>query len=194
MTIEERNKLVEQHFSYACKFSNKYRRSIPDKDYRLMIAWEALVRAVETYDPSKGAKITGHIARSIHWDMLKEWNSNHCLSRDARLLSLDARIPGDNHGSYSLHDVIASDAANPLDMVAANDARKEIQVAMKSLSATEQTVISEHYLSDKTPTFFEIGTAHSRSRQWAQQVEKRALRKMRSRINYLHRYNATFGR
>jgi len=158
-----------------------------------MIAWEALVRAIDDFDSSKGGKITSHIAQCIHWDMLKEWNKNHCMSRDAEIVSFDAKTPGKDHGSYTLHDILASNAVDPAAWTIQNETSRELHDALTTLSKIERAVVSERYMDGYVKSFAEVGETHGRTRKWANQIEKRALRKMKPQMETLHKNCATFG-
>ncbi|MFN3214861.1 MAG: sigma-70 family RNA polymerase sigma factor [Acidimicrobiales bacterium] len=67
--IELRNELVVQNQGLAIAFARRYRdRGVPDEDLD-QIAFEALVRAVDRFDPHRGLRFSTFAARTIEGEL-----------------------------------------------------------------------------------------------------------------------------
>lgn len=193
MTRSERNEIVEKYYWFAVKHANKYHNIVHDKDERRSMAGESLVRAIDTYDPSKGARLTTHIMNCIRGDMLKERQKNNRMCRDAIVLSLDARIPIDGGETVTMYDILPSDSVNPIEFVVNRDLCREVRDAFRTLTLGQKMIIRERYIQDNSLTQEQVGEKYGRTRQWVSSLETRGLRNIKKYIENLHSSTPTFG-
>lgn len=193
MTKSDRDKTIENYYWFSVKYANKYHNIIKERDERRSIAGEALVRAVDTYNPTKGAKLTTHIMNCIRGDMLKERQKNKRMCRDAVVLSLDAKIPLSDGEVGSMYDILPSDAINPAEWLLKKEAHAEVRDAYKALTNGQKMILRERYIQDDALSQEDVGIKHGKTKQWVSSLERRGLAKMKNYIENLHNSTPTFG-
>lgn len=150
----------------------------------------SLLRAVEKFDPDRGARLGTYATTWLHRSMRRTLRS---LSRTVRLPE-SARgaqshsVPIDEpsgEGRLSLTDVLAEDdAVAPDDLAAREQIRRRAREQLSSLSPHEELVVRRRFGIEhpKAETLREIGEELGVTRERARQIEKSALDKLRRRM------------
>jgi RNA polymerase sigma-32 factor len=101
-----------------------------------------------------------------------------------RDLSLDT--PRDPDSGKSLTDQLISSNTNQEDRLAAREEHKDVRLRLKSglaaLDPRERAIIERRYLRDRPATLAELGEEYGVSRERIRQIEERAKRKLRERL------------
>lgn len=150
----------------------------------------SLLRAVEKFDPDRGARLGTYATTWLHRSMRRTVRS---LSRTVRLpeSARDAQshsVPIDEpsgEGRLSLTDVLAEDdAVAPDDVAAREQIRRRARQHLSSLSPHEELVVRRRFGIEhpKAETLREIGEELGVTRERARQIEKSALDKLRRRM------------
>lgn len=153
----------------------------------------SLLRAVEKYDPTRGARLGTYATAWLHRSMARTIRS---LSRTVRLpesakTARSHSVPIDEpvgEGRLSLTDILCEDdAIAPDDAVSREDIRAKAREHLSSLSEQEAFVIRRRFgIEDgNAQTLREIGEVLGVTRERVRQIEKAALDRLRRRMRRL---------
>ena len=102
----------------------------------------------------------------------------------ARDVSLE-RSPSDDGGNTPM-DRLADGGRSPEDEACLADEREHLQAALKQvvaeLSPREQRIVSQRWLTDEPQTLEQLGVAFGVSKERVRQLEERAKKRMRARL------------
>ncbi|MCD7819581.1 MAG: RNA polymerase sporulation sigma factor SigK [Lachnospiraceae bacterium] len=178
-----RNILIEHNLRLVAHIAKKYQSSELDADDLLSIGIVGLIKAVMTFDSEKNNRLGTYAARCIENELLMMLRSRKKLTRE---VSMYEKIGTDQEGrELRLMDVLESE---PIDVVENLETQKSIRrmkVCMGSvLNERERLVLIERYGLDgrKERTQREIAASLGISRSYVSRLEKRALEKMRERL------------
>lgn len=170
-----RDKLIEHNLRLVAHIAKKYCNAL-DNDDIISIGSIGLIKAVNTFDETKGTHLATYAARCIENEILMSIRSNkkRCLE-----VSLSDPIGTDKEGnSITLLDILGSDKDGVMDEAAINIRLDKIrEQACKNLNKRERFIINSRYgLSDKTRlTQREIAKALGISRSYVSRIEKKAV-------------------
>lgn len=160
----------------------------------------AMLKSAQTWDPALGASFTTWSRFLCKSYMQHEPNSNTSIiyvptlahtrestrgyvERSRQIASIDA--PLDDDGDRSLLDVVGDNQPDQEDRYAECEQRALIRRSMDVLDIREKRIITMRYLSDNEVFYDEIAVHFGVTRQCIQQLESRALRKLRRHIERL---------
>ena len=175
---KDRDRLVEENFSYAMKISNYYDNLVPDFADRMSLAAEGLLNAVETYDPGFGTKLETHIVTCVKRNMLAEYRYSHRSKRYCKnLLSLDSPTQhrDSDYDAYTLHDVTPDKSRNPLDQIIFDDTLDALHIALDDLPQSQREVIILRYLSGLNIRQKEVGNLYGKTQAWVSLQERQGI-------------------
>ena len=176
---EAGNILVERNLRLVAHIAKKYVGVGEDTEDLISIGTIGLIKAVSTFDDSKGRLVT-YASRCIDNELLMMLRSRKKVSRD---VSLYEPIGTDKEGNeISLLDVIESpeeDIAEAMDLSA--NMKKLWGYIDICLSAREREIIRLRYGFGRAEevTQREIGEQLGISRSYVSRIEKKAIRKLR---------------
>ncbi|NBH82068.1 sigma-70 family RNA polymerase sigma factor [bacterium C-53] len=176
---EAGNILVERNLRLVAHIAKKYVGVGEDTEDLISIGTIGLIKAVSTFDDSKGRLVT-YASRCIDNELLMMLRSRKKVSRD---VSLYEPIGTDKEGNeISLLDVIESpeeDIAEAMDLSA--NMKKLWGYMDICLSAREREIIRLRYGFGRAEevTQREIGEQLGISRSYVSRIEKKAIRKLR---------------
>ena len=179
--IKARNVLVEHNLRLVAHIVKKYYQGCSSQEDLVSIGTIGLIKAINTFDPSKSIKLSSYASRCIENEILMHFRGNKKSAQD---ISLDETIDTDKDGNpLTLMDVMASD------MNVALDADKKLDLAVldkyieSSLNQREKEIIIKRYgLYGAEPlTQREIAKSMDISRSYISRIEKKALEKLRKR-------------
>lgn len=165
---------IARYMPLARSFARKYAGELPlhTFDDLLSIAMEALWRATERWVPERGATFVTFAGQCI----------THALWQEAKKTRTKSRIPLRAFVSTNRDE----DEEAPIHLVSTDPGPEEIldsrrkpvlDAALASLKEQERVVVAGVYFADRT--LAEVGAALGFSRQRAQQIESKAMAKMR---------------
>lgn len=165
---------IAQYLPLARSYARKYAGELIGHtfDDLLSIAMEALWRATERWVPERGANFVtfaGHVITHAFWNEAKK-------ARRQRRIPLRAFVSTTRDEDEEMPIHLVSSEPGPDELLEARR-RPVLEAALRSLKRREREVITGLYYADQT--FSEVGEQLGFTRQRAQQIEGKALERMR---------------
>ncbi len=177
--MEARNKLIEHNLRLVAHIIKKYYSNINDQDDLVSIGTIGLIKAVNTFDSSKGIRLSSYAARCIENEVLMFFRNGKKSAQD---VSMNEPIDTDKEGNaLTLMDVMSTEDSIVDDLDVKINSEKLRQYMIKALSPRERIIIELRYgLSDRQPlTQREVAEKLKISRSYVSRIEKKALEKLR---------------
>lgn len=178
---EAKEILIERNLRLVAHIAKKYQNVDEDMEDLISIGTIGLIKAVGSFDTSKGSRLATYAARCIDNELLMLLRSKKKTSRE---VSLYEPIGTDKEGNeISLLDVIEQEQEEVIDRIELDDNIKKLtELVGKVLDEREQEIIRLRYglLSGREVTQREIGQQLGISRSYVSRIEKRALLKLRA--------------
>lgn len=180
---QAKNKLVEHNLRLVAHVIKKYYAAEPDRDDLISIGTIGLIKAVNTFDVDKGARLATYAARCIENEILMYFRSNR---KNNSVISINDPIETDGEGNpLTLLDVIFTEdtIADDIDIVIKSE--KLYKFVSEMDDDRERNIIIERYgLYGREPkTQKEIARSMNISRSYVSRIEKKALEKLRKKFD-----------
>lgn len=179
---EARNVLVERNLRLVAHIIKKYYTQNADQEDLISIGTIGLIKAISSFDPTKGARLATYAARCIENEILMYFRSQKKIQGE---VSLSDSIEMDKEGnSLQLIDVIGVDDTMLDDLHDRDNAIRLHQLIQEKLTAREAEIIRLRYgLGGTIPlTQREIASSFGISRSYVSRIEKHALEKLRAEL------------
>ena len=177
---EAREILIERNLRLVAHIAKKYQNVDEDMEDLISIGTIGLIKAVGSFDVSKGSRLATYAARCIDNELLMLLRSKKKTSRE---VSLYEPIGTDKEGNeINLLDIIEQEQEEVVDRIELSDIIKKLaQLVEKHLDDREKEIIKMRYglLTGEEITQREIGQMLGISRSYVSRIEKRALLKLR---------------
>ena len=174
-----KNILIERNLRLVAHIVKKYSNIGKDADDLISIGTIGLIKAITTFDHSKGTRLATYAARCIENEILMTIRSNKKVQNQ---LSLQDPIGIDKEGNeISLLDILGTETDTVLDEVEKKlQTSKLYKIMDRVLKKREKVVLELRYgLSDGTvKTQREIAQMLGISRSYVSRIEKRAIKKL----------------
>lgn len=175
---EAQNQLIEHNLRLVAHVIKKYYAADRDQEDLISIGTLGLIKAVRTFDPTKGARLATYAARCIENEVLMHFRSNR--KRSCEVYLSDA-IDSDKEGnSLALLDILSSEQSVD------EQVEHKLQVAklyqcLAGLDERERLILTLRYGLGATPvnTQRQIATRLGISRSYVSRIEKKAVEKLR---------------
>lgn len=181
--VEAKDILIERNLRLVAHIVKKYMSTCRDMDELIAIGIVGLVKAVNTYDGTKGSRLGTYAARCIDNELLMLLRTERKLNRE---ISLYEPIGTDKEGNeISFIDVVEDTVDDVLDQMMLDERIRKMYVAISEVLTTrEREIIYKRYglFGCKEVTQREIGRRLGISRSYVSRIEKRALMKLRKFI------------
>ncbi|MEE8705720.1 MAG: RNA polymerase sporulation sigma factor SigK [Oscillospiraceae bacterium] len=177
-----RQKLIEHNLRLVAHIIKKYYSSSADQDDLISIGTIGLIKAINTFKPEKGIKLSSYAARCVENEILMYFRS---LRKTAQDISMNEPIDSDKDGGQlTLCDVMASDRSIAEDLDGKMQSEQLHAYIKKALTPREQTIVCLRYgLQNHKPlTQREVAKRLGISRSYVSRIEKKALEKLKSRF------------
>ncbi len=175
-----RDILIEHNMRLVAHIIKKYAFTDKEMDDLLSIGTIGLIKAVNTFNPDRGNKLSSYAAKCIDNEILMLLRSEKKRSREVRLYE---PIGTDKEGNeINLMDVIEMDDREISEQISVKEDMKKLYEAYeKCLSEKEKKVIRFRYglFGNDEYTQREIAKALGISRSYVSRIEKGALAKMK---------------
>ena len=177
-----RDRLIEHNLRLVAHIVRKYYYSHPSEEDLISIGTIGLIKAVDSYDASNGARFATFAAKCIQNEILMYFRSQKKLSLE---VSIDETIDTDRDGNpltyidiIKCEDTIADDIDTKIKITRA------AEYITKELSERERTVIVLRYGlgGGNTMTQRDVALRLGISRSYVSRIEKNALSKIRSAL------------
>ena len=178
--LEARNTLIEHNLRLVAHIVKKYYTQNTDQEDRSSIGTIGLIKAISSFDASKGARLATYAARCIENEILMYFRSQKKLQGE---ISLSGSIETDREGNtLELLDVVGVDDTMLEDLHDRESAQRVRSLVKTSLTPRESEIIRLRYgLGGGLPlTQREVAASFGISRSYVSRIEKRALEKLRS--------------
>ena len=181
--IESRNLLVEYNLRLVAHIVKKYQAANRSTEDLLSIGTIGLIKAINTYDETKGSRLVTYASRCIENELLMRLRQER---KEAREVSLYEPIGTDKEGNeISLMDIISNDDESVINNLIVSDGIKKIsKVFFDVLDKREQQIIAMRYglFGYYEMTQRDIANKLGISRSYVSRIEKKALLKLRSAL------------
>ncbi len=175
-----RDILIEHNMRLVAHIIKKYAFTDKEMDDLLSIGTIGLIKAVNTFNPDRGNKLSSYAAKCIDNEILMLLRSEKKRNRE---ISLYEPIGTDKEGNeINLMDVIEMDDREISEQISVKEDMKKLYEAYeKCLSEKEKKVIRFRYglFGNDEYTQREIAKALGISRSYVSRIEKGALAKMK---------------
>jgi RNA polymerase sporulation-specific sigma factor len=176
---DAKNILVERNLRLVAHVVKKYSNTGREIDDLISIGTIGLIKAIITFDESKGTRLATYAARCIENEILMTIRASKKTKTE---VSLHDPIGIDKEGNeISLIDILGSDCDIILDEVELKIQTKKLYQKMeKILKSREKVVIEMRYglATGLVKTQREIAEILGISRSYVSRIEKRAIKKL----------------
>ena len=141
-----------------------------------------MIKAVSSFDASKGARLATYAARCVENEILMYFRSQRKSAQDVSLS--DYIETGTDGAELSLMDVVSEDV-DLLEQITTQENVQLLRNLIKTcLTEQEQQVLTMRYGLDGNPSRRqrEVAVACGISRSYVSRIEKRALEKLKSKL------------
>ena len=177
---EAREILIERNLRLVAHIAKKYQNVDEDMEDLISIGTIGLIKAIGSFDVSKGSRLATYAARCIDNELLMLLRSKKKTSRE---VSLYEPIGTDKEGNeINLLDIIVQEQEEVVDRIELSDnIKKMAELVEKVLDEREKEIIKMRYglFTGEEITQREIGKMLGISRSYVSRIEKRALLKLR---------------
>ena len=180
--LEARNILIERNLRLVAHIMKKYYAAESDQEDLISIGTIGLIKGIESFDGSKGARLATYAARCVENEILMYFRSQKKSAQDVSLS--DYIDTGADGAALSLMDVVSEDE-DLMERVSNRQALKKVCAALDTdLTDQERQVIILRYgLCGNAPhRQREVANITGISRSYVSRIEKRALEKLRAAL------------
>lgn len=175
------DQLIQHNMRLVAHIAKKYQSAEKDLEEYISVGSVGLMKAVLSFDQTKGSKLGTYAARCIENELLMMLRSK---KKAAREISLQEPVGVDQEGNECrLMDIIESDARDIVEEIYTDEMIQKALFFLKTkLSAREQEILSMRYglFKEKEYTQKEVGDKLHISRSYVSRIEKKALRKLKT--------------
>lgn len=181
--LAARNILIERNLRLVAHIMKKYYTASADQEDLISIGTIGLIKGIETFDLTKGARLATYAARCVENEILMYFRSQKKSAGDVSLS--DYLETGKDGTTLSVQDVVASDEDLFADLAQKEDVRKLYGALDSCLSEREKRVITLRYgLGGGPPQKQqEVASRLGISRSYVSRIEKHALEKLRKELS-----------
>ncbi|MDF2503178.1 MULTISPECIES: RNA polymerase sporulation sigma factor SigK [Clostridium] len=176
--------LVERNLRLVAHIVKKYSYSGKDSDDLISIGTVGLIKAIDSYNGSKGTRLATYAARCIENEILMLIRNNKKTKGE---VYLQDPIGVDKEGNeISLMDILSSEEDSVVEIVENRIQVKKLYEEIDNcLKGRERLIILMRYgLKDgRSKTQREIASLLGISRSYVSRIEKRALKKLNRQLN-----------
>ena len=178
-----RDVLIERNLRLVAHIVKKYQGVDEDLDDLISIGTIGLIKAVSTYDMTKGSRLATYAARCIDNELLMMLRSRKKFSRE---VSLYEPIGTDKEGNeIHLLDIVEANEQDITDQCIHKERILQLYGCLREvLSPLEYEVIKYRYglFGEKELTQRALGKRLEISRSYVSRIEKNAVLKLRDRF------------
>ena len=173
-----RNILIERNLRLVAHITKKYESKNISNDDLISIGTIGLIKGIDSYNKSRGVKLTTYAAKCAENEILMYFRTNKKYNNT---ISLNEVIAHDKDGGdITLIDVLEGKEDNINNTLEYKENIKNLSKYLNVLSKREKTIIKLRYglFGEEEKTQKEISKMLHISRSYVSRIEKRALIKM----------------
>ncbi len=178
-----RSKLIEHNLRLVAHIVKKYYSSTNDQDDLVSIGTIGLIKAIDSFDLSKGIRLSSYAARCIENEVLMFFRNSKKSAQD---VSMNEPIDTDKDGNaLVLMDVMSVDDCIIDELDTKIKSEKLLSYMNEVLSDREKRVILLRYGLDGNQQLAqrEVAKILGISRSYVSRIEKKALSTLNKRFN-----------
>ena len=175
---EAKSILIERNLRLVAHIVKKYSFPNKDVDELISIGTVGLIKAIDSFDSSKGTRLATYASRCIENEILMHLRTNKKTNLD---ISLNETIGIDKDGSeIVLGDIIAAKQEEFIDIVDKKDTLDKFTTYFSVLEPREKDTLIMRYGLNNTKKYTQkdIAKKLNISRSYVSRLEKRALIKL----------------
>lgn len=180
---EAKSMLIEHNLRLVAHIIKKYYSGSSEQDDLISIGTIGLIKAVNTFDSTKGIRLSSYAARCIENEVLMYFRSSKKSAQD---ISINEPIDTDKDGNtLTLIDIMATED-NILDNLDYKIKSEQLKKYINDvLSPRERTIIQLRYGLDgaKPLTQREVAQKLGISRSYVSRIEKKSLASLHRRFS-----------
>ena len=180
---EAKRLLIERNLRLVAHIARKYQNADEDMEDLISIGTIGLIKAVDSFDPSKNSRLASYAARCIDNELLMMLRARKKISRE---VSLFEPIGTDKEGNeISLLDIVEQEQPDIVEQMEQKHRLGKLFAAMDQvLTEREKEILYLRYglLDGEEVTQKEIGKKYGISRSYVSRLEKKALLKLRAEM------------
>ena len=176
--LEAKHILIERNLRLVAHVIKKYQNSEEDPEDLISIGTIGLIKAINTFNPTKNIKLATYASRCIENEILMYFRGQRKSASDVSLS--ECIETGRDGNALSLMDVICSEE-DLFEQLSEKEIYGRLHAAVNTcLTPREQRIILLRYgLGNRKPlTQREIAVQCGISRSYVSRIEKRALQKL----------------
>ena len=180
-----RQKLIEHNLRLVAHIAKKYYADENDRDDLVSIGTVGLIKAVDSFDPTKGIRLSSYASRCIENEILMYLRKSSNRRQDA---SIDEPLNTDGEGNeLLLSDVLSSDQAQVGAKLEQDDECTMLHQAVALLDERERRIMEMRFgLKDGVEhTQKEVADAIGISQSYISRLEKRIIRRLRQQLEQM---------
>ena len=180
--MEARRLLIEHNLRLVAHIVKKYYTQPDEQEDLISIGAIGLIKAVSSFDGSKGARLSTYAARCIENEILMHFRSQRKTQGE---VSLSESIDTDKDGNaLMLMDVVGVDDTMLEDLQDRENCLRVRRLVDSCLTEQEADIIRQRYgLDGRTPRLQrDIARDCGISRSYVSRIEKRALHKLQAAL------------
>ncbi len=173
-----RTKLIEHNLRLVAHIVRKYYFTSKNQDDLISIGSIGLVKAIDSFDASNGARFATYGAKCIQNEILMYFRSQKKLANE---VSINETIDIDRDGNpLTYEDIICIDDTIAEDIDRKLHTKKALRLINEILSARERTILTLRYGLNNKPAMTQRDVAKllKISRSYVSRIEKAALEKL----------------
>ncbi|NLL96677.1 MAG: RNA polymerase sporulation sigma factor SigK [Clostridiaceae bacterium] len=178
-----RNILIEHNLRLVAHVARKYSITNTDSDDLISIGTIGLIKAVSSYDPTKGIRLATYAARCIVNGILMHLRASKKFQNE---ISLNEPLGTDREGNeIALIDILGSEDEEVEEKIDLAQRIKKLYRLIKcALEGREQVIIRLRYglCGNTGKTQREVAESLGISRSYVSRIEKKALTKLHERL------------
>ncbi len=177
-----RQTLIEHNLRLVAHIIKKYYAGAQNQEDLVSIGTIGLIKAVDTFDETKGPRLATYAARCIENEILMHFRAAKKTAQD---VSLSEPIDTDSEGRpLTLMDVLAQEDTIVDDLDRKMNIEKLGRYIRESLDAREREIIALRYgLGGQPLTQWQVAERLDISRSYVSRLETKALKKLRRRYD-----------
>ena len=178
-----RQELILHNLRLVSHIVRKYYASSKNQDDLVSVGVIGLVKAVDSFKTSNGARFATYAAKCIQNEILMYFRSQKKLSAE---VSINETIDIDKDGNPLTYiDVISCDESIPSDIEKKIDSQRALRYVNTYLDERERQIITLRYglSGDEPMTQKEVAASLGISRSYVSRIEKTALERLLAAFN-----------
>ena len=180
--LQARNVLIERNLRLVAHIMKKYYAHCAEQEDLISIGTIGLIKGIETFDATKGARLATYAARCVENESLMHFRAQKKSSQDVSLSDLIET--GADGAALSLMDVVSDDTDLP-EQIATRQLLRKLCVAVDEvLDDQEREVILLRYGLGTGVALKQRQVAEKTgiSRSYVSRIEKKALEKLKKAL------------